>query len=251
MTQNNLIYLQLSLLELTNKKNLFELPPKRHAYIHFMFEIISADGFEYDNIHVRYTINKPVRFDVVNGEIEGSTHSSKQKDNNWKIGHLHNLVLKYKLDENNSNMRQDFIKISYEIISIDRWGTERTEGRTFLNIPIQSGIFTDNLNCFREVYGNFIYDKFHRLLVGGRREFNMIDFIGGGAGGVTRLNRYGTVTKSTGTLRVKRQVVIQKHPDLIEDYRKQKRAVYSKIKKATTKVDEVLSTYRQQKIVMK
>lgn len=242
--------MQLSLLELTNKKNLFDLPPKRHGYIHFMFEIISADGFEYDNIHIRYTINKPVRFDVTNGEIEGSTHSSIQKDNSWKIGHLHNLVLKYKLDENNTNLRQDSIKISYEIISIDRWGKERTEGRTFLNIPIESGIFVDNLNCFREVYGNFIYDKFHRLFVGGRRQFNMIDFIGGEVEGVSRLNRYGTVTKSTGNLNVKRQVVIQKRPDFIKDFRKQKKAVYSKIKKATTKIEQVLSTYREAKNVL-
>lgn len=222
-----------------------------------MFEIISADGFEYDNIHVRYTINKPVRFDVINGEIEGSTHSSMQKDNHWKIGHLHNLVIKFKFDENNLNFRQDSIQILYEIISIDRWGTERTEGRTFLNIPIQSGIFSDNLNCFREVYGNFVYDKFHRLLVGGRRQFNMIDFIGGvgrvveeDEEEVSRLNRYGTVTKSTGSLNIKRQVVIQKHTDFTEDFRKQKKLIHSKIRKASNKIDEVLSTYRGAKNVL-
>lgn len=58
-----------------------------------LLEIVDGENFEYDNIHVQYEIKIPNYARVIDGETEGSTHSSLKYENKWNFGHCHSITL--------------------------------------------------------------------------------------------------------------------------------------------------------------
>lgn len=81
--------------------SVFYLPPRRCTQIFLFLEIISAEDFEYDNLHVRYCVRLPERCEFVvdtDGTINephvGSTHSvKKSQDGQWKFGFCYELCI--------------------------------------------------------------------------------------------------------------------------------------------------------------
>lgn len=71
----------------------------------------------------------------------------------------------------------DILKISYEVISIDGWQRERTEGYAVQAIPFQAGHTERKLRCFRET-NNSVVERLERYFIGGRREFHLDAFLG-------------------------------------------------------------------------
>lgn len=69
------------------------------------------------------------------------------------------------------------LKISYEVISIDGWQRERTEGYAVQAIPFQAGHTESRLRCFRET-NNSIVERLETYFIGGRREFDLDAFHG-------------------------------------------------------------------------
>lgn len=94
-------YLQLSDLCIRSPL-LFDLPDKQTATVCIYFEIQSVEQFEYDDIHVKYTIHMPAACKLIDdaGQLNGSTHSSQRNAINgqWLIGHCHELVFSCSLD---------------------------------------------------------------------------------------------------------------------------------------------------------
>lgn len=71
----------------------------------------------------------------------------------------------------------DFLHISYEIISIDGWHRERTEGYTSQRIPFIVGRTTEVLPCYRGELGeNTIIERLERYFIGGRKKFEFSQF---------------------------------------------------------------------------
>lgn len=58
--------------------SLFHIPPKRCTNVLFFMEIESAECFEYDNIHIRYNFVIPNGCELVDGLVQGSTHSCRK-----------------------------------------------------------------------------------------------------------------------------------------------------------------------------
>lgn len=71
----------------------------------------------------------------------------------------------------------DILKISYEVISIDGWQRERTEGYAVQAIPFLAGHTETKLRCVRES-SNSIVERLERYFIGGRREFHLDAFHG-------------------------------------------------------------------------
>lgn len=73
----------------------FHIPPKRCANVMLFLEIESAECFEYDNIHVRYNIVLPNRCELLDGLIEGSTHSCRKGalQKRFNVGYCHELMI--------------------------------------------------------------------------------------------------------------------------------------------------------------
>lgn len=95
---------------------MFNLPPRRCTNIYLFLEIVSAEDFEYDNIHVRYRVIVPDRCEIIEdtNEIDapagntsdmklyvGSTHSSYKSssiDGQWYFGFCYELCILCKDD---------------------------------------------------------------------------------------------------------------------------------------------------------
>lgn len=75
--------------------SLFHIPPKRCANVLFFMEIESAESFGYDNIHVRFNIVIPNRCELVDGLVQGSTHSCRKgySKDRFNIGYCHELMI--------------------------------------------------------------------------------------------------------------------------------------------------------------
>lgn len=75
--------------------SLFHIPPKRCTNVLFFMEIESAECFEYDNIHIRYNIVIPNRCKLVDGLVQGSSHSCRRGhlQDRINIGYCHELMI--------------------------------------------------------------------------------------------------------------------------------------------------------------
>lgn len=110
----------------------------------------------------------------------------------------------------------DAIKITYEVISIDPWSRERSEGFAIESIPLLAGHYTDRVNCYRDLGADTWMDWMHRYFIGGRRKLLIDRFHGIPNDDNVPLNRYGNCTQSTGQLVVKRNVIVQRNIDEME-----------------------------------
>lgn len=109
----------------------------------------------------------------------------------------------------------DVIKISYEIISIDRWNRERNEGFSVYNVPFTYGRFIETVDCYRDLGDDTWLNWLEHYFIGGRRKIQLNEFHG-----ITlendSLNRYGNCTQTTGHLKICRNVIIQRNIDDID-----------------------------------
>lgn len=182
----------------------FECP--KFCRILLLMEIHDGFGFEYDNLHVRLEMKIPKFVRVVEGSLEGSTHSSFKQNNVWNFGHCHSLILDIDDEFSLTTSKPDLISIGFEVISIDpTWGRERREGMATLKLPIdqKSGNGMNKLACFRDLQsGSYIRDFLERFFLGGIHKSKISEADVGS-------NFYGNQTVTTGTLNVKLQKIIQ------------------------------------------
>lgn len=221
--------------ELMRKLNISKDPDficPKFCRIVLLLEIIDGTDFEFNNLHVRFQIKLPRFVKVVEGDLEGATHSSTKNENLWRFGYCHCLVLDIDDEFSLSTSKVDSMEIDFEIISIDSsWERERREGISTSKMPLlENSSKILELTCYRDLQGgSWLTDCLERFFLGGihRKESLNQKFEG-------IQNLYGNKTVSTGTLRLKIQKVIQT--------RASKRN-YSKMKS----VDEIISSYHKAK----
>lgn len=119
------------------------------------------------------------------------------------------------------------VKIIYEVISIDGWSRERSEGYAVYTIPFLAGRFIEKVDCYRDLGDDTWLNWLERYFIGGRRKLQITDFNGiitdntntsttTITGGRNSLNRYGNHTQSTGQLTICRNVIVQRNVDEID-----------------------------------
>ncbi|XP_055529530.1 tectonic-like complex member Mks1 isoform X2 [Wyeomyia smithii] len=219
-------------------KNNFSYPENRHLRFLIMLEILSALQFPYDNIFVRYSFILPVETKVLDGPLGGSTHSSKKTHGVWNFGHCHELLI----DIPESKDVNEYVKIFFNVISIDSWKRERLLGNAYLNMHISPQIQAKTLQCIRIQNNEKYHDKLETYLVGGRRQVKLKEFYG--QDDKTVLNRYGSCTEQTGKLNIKYQIIQQHRPKVIETAGRSSRK-HGKFYSNVITVEELLSSYHR------
>lgn len=110
------------------------------------------------------------------------------------------------------------IKITYEVISIDSWSRERSEGYAHYSVPFLAGRFIEKIDCYRDLGESTWLNWIERYFIGGRRKVQINDFHGITTNDTKNLlNRYGNCTQTTGQLTISRNVVIQRNIEEIDD----------------------------------
>ncbi|XP_021704143.1 Meckel syndrome type 1 protein isoform X2 [Aedes aegypti] len=203
-----------------------------------MLELISGENFSYDNTHVRFTFDLPIEAKIVNGFIDGCTHSSMKTDGKWQYSQCHELLLRIpeRFDIGES------IKVYFEVISIDTWHRERLLGNADLIIPLEAQILETTLKCIKIENNQSFYDKLEAFLVGGRRKINLKEFFGQNDSAL--LNRYGSCTDMAGTLAIKCHIMRQHRPQIIQftglDAKK-----HGKFRTNVVTIEELLKSYQR------
>lgn len=225
--------------ELMRKLNIYKDPDfvfPKYCRIVLLVEIIEGWDFEYDNLHVRYQVKLPKFVKVVEGDLNGSTHSSLKNKTLWNFGFCFSLVFDIDDEFFLSSSRVDTLSINLEVISIDpMWERERREGLASLKLPLEGRNQKDfELSCFRDLQGNsWFRDFLERFFLGGMHQTSILDQEHDGIA-----NFYANKTISTGTLRIRVQKITQSQ--------KSKRS-FAQLKS----IDEIINSYHEAKARLK
>lgn len=128
------------------------------------------------------------------------------------------------------------VKIIYEVISIDSWSRERSEGYAVYNIPFLAGRFIEKVDFYRDLGDDTWLNWLERYFIGGRRKLNT---------GQNSLNLYGNRTQSTGQLTICRNVIVQRNVDEIDasDFERSKSSMRQSQRLPT--ISNILLTYHR------
>lgn len=123
-------------------------------------------------------------------------------------------------ERNKTHTSSGTVKILYEVISIDSWSRERSEGYAVYSIPFLAGRFIEKVDCYRDLGDDTWLNWLERYFIGGRRKLQITDFNGiitdDNNTDRNSLNRYGNHTQSTGQLTICRNVIVQRNVDEID-----------------------------------
>lgn len=183
----------------------FEYP--KFCRIVLLLEIVDGVNFEFDNLHVQFSIKLPKFCRLVEGNLRGSTHSSYAVNGKWNFGYCHSLMFDIDDEFLISQNKIDSIAFNFEVISRDStWGIERREGLAAMKITAleKSADFNEiELSCYRDLQGGSSFvDFLERFFLGGIHK-KIVEFDDGAS------NLYGNKTVSSGKLRVKLQKIVQ------------------------------------------
>lgn len=153
----------------------FAMPPKRTQRCAILFTINEVSGFDYDNIHVRYSIHLPSNTILEEGLLESATHTASQakcRTNSTHIGYTWQLTLLCEEQFDPS----ECLDIYFEIISIDSWLRERSEGYCHYSLRLLKPFHHNvKLQCLLPV--ETLFDSLNRYFIGGRRKFDYVRFV--------------------------------------------------------------------------
>ncbi|XP_004525144.1 Meckel syndrome type 1 protein [Ceratitis capitata] len=192
--------------------NLFAMPPKRTRRICLLFELRTAAGFSYANIHARYHVQLPANTLLEEGVLHGSTHTSSPSHNNNEcyFGYNWQITLLCEEEFNPAHL----FHIYFELISIDSWGRERIEGYAHYSTYLLAGWNSEVLQCLRPAEG--LIEAISRYLIGGRRSFDFMRFYTDDSTDSQCKTRYGCRMQSTGQIELTCQRFTQRNCELLQ-----------------------------------
>lgn len=132
-----------------------------HTFVSLLLELVSAEQFDCDRLHVRYTIRLPANCrpvlnsssdadsdvttsDAYNDDDDGTpltvcTHTSQCSTNGdgiWWLGYTHELNLLCR-SGGDSAVDNPVLRISYDVVCVDRWtGRERIVGSAVQTVAL-------------------------------------------------------------------------------------------------------------------
>uniref|UniRef100_A0A1I8PR65 Meckel syndrome type 1 protein n=1 Tax=Stomoxys calcitrans TaxID=35570 RepID=A0A1I8PR65_STOCA len=196
---------------------MFAMPPKRTQRCAVLLTIEDLTDLEYDNVHVRYKIKLPPNTILEEGLLEASTHSVSQKNSRTSSTHVGYAWQITVLCEEQYDPSQ-CLKVYFEIISIDAWLRERSEGYCHYHVrllkPMEHSL---KLQCIRPV--DSFLESLNRHFIGGRRKFNYIRFVDDDKENQNIEDkvhcRYGLRMRNSGQMQLRCQVLTQRNCELL------------------------------------
>ncbi|XP_028171477.1 Meckel syndrome type 1 protein [Ostrinia furnacalis] len=142
----------------------FCMPSLGRKIYHLTLEILTAKEFEMDDLYVEYTIKIPDAIKCTE-PVHGRTHVTRalrvEDTEEWCFGHIIELHLEA---DAVTGIEPSPLQIFFEVISTDWWGRHRTEGYSYLALPLRPGSHSKLLSCSRP-------DEWDRVEAGSRRFF--------------------------------------------------------------------------------
>uniref|UniRef100_A0A9J8CPG6 MKS transition zone complex subunit 1 n=1 Tax=Cyprinus carpio carpio TaxID=630221 RepID=A0A9J8CPG6_CYPCA len=180
----------------------FEMPPLGILRLIVNGEIVSAQGYEYDNLYVHFFLDLPnnwssVPFHCLSGVTQTCrTHSEDVAFFSYPFSFE---TFFHKEDESDGSLPQ-WPVMFFKVLSLDFWQRYRTEGYGFLVIPSTPGYHRMTCHTWRPLQSGTVAEL-RRFFIGGAPELEDISYVRvPGTFKGERLSRFGFRTQTTGSV---------------------------------------------------
>ncbi|XP_060703889.1 Meckel syndrome type 1 protein [Hemiscyllium ocellatum] len=186
----------------------FEIPPIGTLQLFVNGEIVSAQGFEYDNLYVQFLLELPDNwFCSSRQQLSGVTQTCSTKvegqENVAYFSYPFNFEMTLRSEDQPEDTLPQWPVLYFGVHSSDFWQRHRIEGYGYIRIPDSPGSCTLTCQTWRPIVPGTVAEM-RRFFIGGFLELEDMTytrtpstFKG------ERLSRFGFRTETTGTVTVR------------------------------------------------
>uniref|UniRef100_I3KLC5 MKS transition zone complex subunit 1 n=1 Tax=Oreochromis niloticus TaxID=8128 RepID=I3KLC5_ORENI len=181
----------------------FEMPPLGILRYMMNGEIVSAQGFEYDNLYIHFFMELPNNwssrpFQSMSGVTQTCRTKTLGKENVAFFSYPFNFEAFY-MTEKESDLPQ-WPVLYFKVLSLDSWQRYRTEGYGYLLFPAMPGKHTMTCHTWRPLQMGTV-SALRRFFIGGSPELEDHSYVRiPGTFKGERLSRFGFCTETTGSV---------------------------------------------------
>lgn len=183
----------------------FEMPPPGVLRLIVNGEIVSAQGYEYDNLYVHFFLDLPnswssILFHSLSGVTQTCRTRSLGKEDVAFFSYPFSFESFFRKEDESDGSLPQWPVLYFKVLSLDFWQRYRTEGYGFLVIPSTPGCHKMTCQTWRPIQTGTVAEL-RRFFIGGAPELEDISYVRiPGTFKGERLSRYGFRTKTTGSV---------------------------------------------------
>ncbi|XP_041865308.1 Meckel syndrome type 1 protein isoform X1 [Melanotaenia boesemani] len=168
-------------------------------------EIVSAKGFEYDNLYIHFYLELPnnwssLPFQSLSGVTQTCRSKSLGKENVAFFSHPFNFEAFYMSEKESDELIPQWPVLYFKVLSVDSWQRYRTEGYGYLLFPAMPGKHTMTCHTWRPLQTGTV-SALRRFFIGGSAELEDHSYVRiPGTFKGERLSRFGFCTETTGSV---------------------------------------------------
>ncbi|KAK7087621.1 tectonic-like complex member MKS1 [Littorina saxatilis] len=195
----------------------FEIPQPDVLRLTIYGEMISAQGFDLDNLYLHFFVDLPKNWYADRQQqLAWVTQTCATKtigrDEVAYFSFPFHFELYYKPSPGSSSDPNDLPKfplILIEVLSVDTWHRFFHEGYTYIQIPAKPGAETSKRDCWRPM-GNSVSSKLRQFFIGGTPELDDPTYMSvPSTFDGTHLSKFGFRTETTGSVTSRINVMLQ------------------------------------------
>uniref|UniRef100_A0AAQ6AAW6 MKS transition zone complex subunit 1 n=1 Tax=Amphiprion ocellaris TaxID=80972 RepID=A0AAQ6AAW6_AMPOC len=183
----------------------FEMPPAGILRYLMNGEIVSAKGFEYDNLYIHFFMELPnnwssLPFQPLSGVTQTCRTKTLEKENVALFSYPFNFEAFYMSEKESEESILQWPVLYFKVLSLDSWQRYRTEGYGYLLFPAMPGKHTVTCHTWRPLQTG-TSSVLRRFFIGGSPELEDHSYVRiPGTFKGERLSRFGFCTETTGSV---------------------------------------------------
>ncbi|XP_040035532.1 tectonic-like complex member MKS1 isoform X2 [Gasterosteus aculeatus] len=183
----------------------FEMPPVGILRYMMNAEIVSAKGFEYDNLYIHFFMELPnnwssLPFQTLSGVTQTCRAKTLGKENVAFFSYPFSFEAFYMSEKESEESIPQWPVIYFKVLSLDSWQRFRTEGYGYLLFPAVPGKQTITCHTWRPLQTGTV-SALRRFFIGGSPELEDHSYVRiPGTFKGERLSRFGFCTETTGSV---------------------------------------------------
>ncbi|XP_054481218.1 Meckel syndrome type 1 protein isoform X3 [Anoplopoma fimbria] len=183
----------------------FEMPPLGILRYLMNGEIVSAKGFEYDNLYIHFFMELPnnwssLPFQSLSGVTQTCRAKTLGKENVAFFSYPFSFEAFYMSEKESEESMPQWPVIYFKVLSLDSWQRFRTEGYGYLLFPAMPGKHTITCHTWRPLQTGTV-SALRRFFIGGSPELEDHSYVRiPGTFKGERLSRFGFCTETTGSV---------------------------------------------------
>ncbi|RVE64298.1 hypothetical protein OJAV_G00144160 [Oryzias javanicus] len=183
----------------------FEMPPAGTLRYLMNGEIVSAQGFEYDNLYIHFFLELPknwssLPFQSLSEVTQTCRTKSLEKEDVAFFSYPFTFEVFYMSEKDSEEGIAQWPVIYFKVLSLDFWQRYRTEGYGYLLFPATPGKHSMTCHTWRPIQTGTV-SAMRRFFIGGSAELEDHSYVRiPGTFKGDRLSRFGFCTETTGSV---------------------------------------------------